>query len=316
MPDRALIHRSLPILLPSLALVVMLAVIFTIQPSAMSYFGFTLLFKLSPPLVFAALAQMLIILQGDIDLSNGAFVGLVTCIAAIFLIDTPFLAVLVLAAAVLTYVALGWLIHHRQLPSIIVSLGASFIWLGLAIIILPAPGGTVPGWLKTAMAWKPPLMPLPIWIALAAGGVAHLVLMRSSLGVMLRASGGNPRAVQRAGWSIPAIRFAVYAAAALLLVLAGLMLAGLITSGDPNVAPSYTLLGVGAVVLGGGSFVGGQVSPIGTVIGALTLSLAGSFLSFVQVPPTWQIGAQGVILFLVLVGRVLVDDPARIGGRA
>ena len=62
----------------------MLAVIFTIQPSAMSYFGFTLLFKLSPPLVLAALAQMLIILQGDIDLSNGAFVGLVTCISRRF----------------------------------------------------------------------------------------------------------------------------------------------------------------------------------------------------------------------------------------
>lgn len=308
MLDRAQIRRSLPILLPSLALTVMLAVIFTIQPSAFSYFGFTLLFKLSPPLVFAALAQMLIILQGDIDLSNGAFVGLVTCIAAIFLTDTPALALLVLAAAGLSYVALGWLIHQRQLPSIIVSLGASFIWLGLAIIILPAPGGAVPGWLKATMSWKPPLLPLPIWIALLAGAVGHFVLMRSSLGVMLRAAGGNPKAVQRAGWSIPAIRFAVYAASALLLALAGLMLAGLITSGDPNVAPSYTLLGVGAVVLGGGSFVGGQVSPIGTVIGALTLSLAGSFLSFLNVPPTWQIGAQGVILFLVLMGRVLVDD--------
>ncbi len=116
--------------------------------------------------------------------------------------------------------------------------------------------------------------------------------------------------MQKAGWSIAWLRVVVYGAAAVLLVLAGLMLAGLIP-GDPNVAPSYTLLGIGAVILGGGAFIGGQVSPVGTVIGALTFSLAGSFLSFLQVPATWQIGAQGVILFLVLAGRVLVDDRRR-----
>ena len=46
--------------LPTLALLVMLAIIFWIRPAAMSYFGFTLLFKLAIPLVFAALAQMLV----------------------------------------------------------------------------------------------------------------------------------------------------------------------------------------------------------------------------------------------------------------
>ena len=311
MLDRTRIRRALPVLLPSVALAVMLVAIFSIQPSAMSYFGFTLLFKMAPPLILAALAQMLVILQGEIDLSNGAFVGLVTCIAAIFLKDDFALAVVILLIAMAGYVALGWLIHYRQLPSIIVSLGASFIWLGTAILILPAPGGAIPDWLRAATSWKPPLLPLPIWIALTIAIVAHLVLMRSSFGVMLRAAGGNPRAVQKAGWSVPWLGGAVYSAAAVLLVLAGLMLAGLITSGDPNVAPSYTLLGIGAVILGGGSFIGGQVSPVGTVIGALTLSLAGSFLSFLQVPATWQIGAQGVILFLVLVGRVLVDDRRR-----
>ena len=127
MLDRTRIRRALPVLLPSVALAVMLVAIFSIQPSAMSYFGFTLLFKMAPPLILAALAQMLVILQGEIDLSNGAFVGLVTCIAAIFLKDDFALAVVILLIAMAGYVALGWLIHYRQLPSIIVSLGASFI---------------------------------------------------------------------------------------------------------------------------------------------------------------------------------------------
>ncbi|WP_245501349.1 ABC transporter permease [Lichenibacterium minor] len=286
----------------------MLAVIMHIRPTAMSYFGFTLLFKLATPLVFAALSQMLVITLGDIDLSNGSFVGLVTCVTALFLADAPVEALLLYVLAVAAYAAFGLLIHVQRLPSIIVTLGMSFIWLGLAVILLPSPGGAAPAWLNAFMNWRPPLLPLPIWIALLAALAGHLVVTHSSYGAVLRGAGANPRAVERAGWSLLGIRAAVYAAAGSLAVLSGLALTGLTTSGDANIAPSYTLLGVGAVILGGGSFTGGAVSPVGTVVGALTLSLAGSLLSFLQVPPTWQIGAQGVILFLVLAGRILVAE--------
>ena len=54
-------------------------------------------------------------------------------------------------------------------------------------------------------------------------------------------------------------------------------------------------------------FVGGRVSPIGAVIGALTLTLAGSFLSFLRISPDWQIGAQGAILILVLTLRLALN---------
>ncbi|GGE05769.1 ABC transporter permease [Aureimonas endophytica] len=302
----AWLEDGLAVVLPAVALLAMLAVIFAIRPSAMSYFGFTLLFKLAVPLVFAALAQMLVIMLGDIDLANGSFVGLVTCVTAVYLPSAPMVALLVYLGLVLAYAGIGYLIHLRQLPSIIVTLGLSFIWLGTAVLVLPSPGGQAPDWLKAFVTWKTPLMPLPLWLSLLAALAGHFVITRSALGPVLRGAGANPRAVERAGWSITAIRVGVYAAAGLLTLVAGLLLTGLTTSGDPNVAPAYTLLGVGAVILGGGSFTGGTVSPVGTVIGALTLSLAGSLLSFLQVPPTWQIGAQGLILFLVLAGRVLL----------
>ncbi|WP_168879427.1 ABC transporter permease [Rhizobium sp. P28RR-XV] len=294
--------------LPAIALVVMLTVIFWIRPAAMSYFGFTLLFKLAVPLMFAALAQMLVIMLGDIDLSIGSFVGFVTCVTALYLDTAPILAIAIFIGSILVYAGIGLVIHLRQLPSIIVTLGMSFIWLGVAIIILPAPGGAAPAWLSGFMAWRPPLLPLPVLLAIAAALMGHFVISRSSYGAVLRGAGGNPRAIQRAGWSIAMIRAAVYAAAGLLGLIAGITLTGLTTSGDPNVAPAYTLLGVGAVILGGGSFTGGIVSPVGTVIGALTLAIAGSLLSFLQVPPTWQIGAQGGILFLVLAGRIVLAE--------
>src|SRR5580698_5641022 len=94
-------------------------------------------------------------------------------------------------------------------------------------------------------------------------------------------------------------------------VLAGMALIGLTTSADANLANGYTLLSIAGVILGGGEFVGGRVSPIGAVIGALTLTLAGSLLNFMRISPDWQVGAQGGILIIVLAARAMINQTDR-----
>ncbi|HSV44235.1 MAG TPA: ABC transporter permease [Ramlibacter sp.] len=299
-------RAALALGLPVLALIVMLGTIFSIRPAAMSYFGIHLLLNLSVPLLLAALAQMLVIGLGDIDLSIGSFVGFVTCVSAVFLASSPLLAVAILLGAIAAHAGVALLIHLRRLPSIMVTLGTSFVWLGLALLILPTPGGLAPAWLTGLADAKPPLFPLPVWIALLAGTLGHWVVMRSSYGVVLRGAGANPQAVGRFGWSLARVRVLAYVAAGCLATLAGIALAAITTSGDPHVAPAYTLLSIGSVILGGGVFTGGLISPLGTVIGAMTLSLAASLLSFLQIPPAWQAGAQGAILLLVLAGRAFI----------
>ena len=157
------------------------------------------------------------------------------------------------------------------------------------------------------MTLKPWLVPFPILASVAIAAVVHVGLMRSPYGVVLRGAGGNPRAVERAGWSMLRVKVTMFALAGFFGVLSGIALVGLTTSADANIALRYTLLSIAGVILGGGEFVGGRVSPVGAVIGAMTLTLAGSFLSFLRLNPDWQIGAQGAILILVLALRVLID---------
>jgi ribose transport system permease protein len=183
----------------------------------------------------------------------------------------------------------------------------SFIWVGGAILLLPSPGGTAPQWLQALVRIKPPLVPLAIIACFVLGGAMHFFLMRSTVGVVLRGAGGNPLAIAKAGWSLLRIKVAMYAMAGSFGVLSGLFLVGLTTSADANVALRYTLLSIAGVILGGGEFVGGRVSPIGAVLGALTLVLAGSLLSFIRISPDWQIGAQGAILIFVLALRAAVN---------
>jgi ribose transport system permease protein len=301
---------------PFMALAALLAGVFWLQPRAMSYTGLNLLFNLAVPIALATLAQMFIIAVNDLDLSMGAFVSFVACVTATVLNDTPVLGALILLAAIGVYAAVGVVIHVRRLPAIVVTLGMSFVWTGIAVMILPSPGGSAPGWIRTLMTVRPPLVPMAIVASVLIALVAHLIVARSSLGVLIRGVGGNERSVARAGWSVLRARAAAYALAGLFGVLAGMALVGLTTSADANIALRYTLLSIAGVILGGGEFTGGRVSAVGAVVGALTLTLAGSFLSFLRLSPDWQIGAQGAILILVLALRLGLDALERRRARA
>lgn len=299
--------NTLRLIIPAASLAILLAAVFYIQPRAMSYTGLNLLFNLAVPIALATIAQMLIMAVNDLDLSIGTFVSFAACVTAVYMPTEPVTAIAILAASVLTYAALGMIIHLRDLPSIVVTLGMSFVWGGLAVIILPAPGGEAPVWLRAVMVSKPPFVPMAIIASLLIALVAHLLVMRTTFGVLMRGVGGNARSVARAGWTVLWIKGATYAAAGFFAILSGIALVGLATSADANIALRYTLLSIAGVILGGGEFVGGRVSPVGAVIGALTLTLAGSFLSFMRISPDWQIGAQGAILIIVLGLRLVLN---------
>jgi ribose transport system permease protein len=304
---KANVQRPVRALLPALALALVLLAIGLLNPRAIGYLGFNLMLNLAIPIALATVAQMFVIAGNDLDLSIGAFVGFVGCVAVTWLHDAPLVGITILAGCIGLYALLGALIHLRNLPSIIVTLGMSFVWQGLAILVLPSPGGNAPDWLLTLMAIKPPYIPLPVLAALALAAVAHCGLMGTSYGAILRGAGGNAAAIGRAGWSLLKVKMVSFAFAGLFGVLSGLALVGIATSGDANIGNGYTLLSIAGVILGGGEFTGGRVSPIGTVIAALTLTLAASsLLTFMQIPPDWQVAANGGILILVLAVRMLI----------
>jgi len=299
--------RLLRAALPFLTLAIVLTATFYVQPRTMSYFGLNLMLQYAVPIALATIAQMFIITVNDLDLSIGPFVGLVGVVAATLLNSSPVLGIAALMVCVLAYGVVGALIHVRNLPSIVVTLGLSFVWLGIAVTMLPSPGGKAPAALKAIMTVQTPYVPFPILAAVAIGLVVHLALMTTSFGVVARGAGGNPKALARAGWSILGTKVVMYMLAGLFGLLAGLALLGLTTSADAHVADRYTLYSIAGVILGGGEFIGGRINPIGAVVGALTLALAGAFLIFLRISPDWQIGAQGAVLIIVLALRALAS---------
>jgi ribose transport system permease protein len=297
--------------LPGLSFALVIIGIASLNPRAISYLGLNLMLNLGIPVALATVAQMFVITVNDLDLSIGTYVSFVGCVAATWLRDAPLIGVAVLAGSVLVYGAIGAVIYLRNVPSIVVTLGMLFVWQGLAILVLPKPGGKPPVWLHDLINFRMPYTPFPIIAAIVIAAVVEVGLMRTSYGAILRGSGGNPNAIGRAGWSLLKTKIVMFALAGLFGVFSGLALIGLTTSADANIGKGYTLLSIAGVILGGGEFVGGRVSPVGAVIGALTLTLAGSLLNFMRISPDWQVGAQGGILIVVLAARSLINQAAR-----
>jgi ribose transport system permease protein len=108
----------------------------------------------------------------------------------------------ILLGSVILYGAIGAVIHLRNVPSIVVTLGMLFVWQGLAILVLPKPGGKAPVWLHDLMSYRTPYVPFPIVAATGIAAVVHVGLMRTSYGAILRGAGGNANAIGRAGWSL------------------------------------------------------------------------------------------------------------------
>jgi ribose/xylose/arabinose/galactoside ABC-type transport system permease subunit len=293
-------------LLPTTASAIVLCIIFAIQPGITNYTGLTLLLSGMFPLVLASLAQMFVIAAGDVDLSIGSFIGLVNVVVAVILGPHPALGVLFLVGLLVAQIALGVLVTVRRLPSIIVTLGASFIWLGLAIVILPTPGGAVPQQIVDFVNIAPPFVPGVIAGIVVVTAVSSWLLMGTRYGAVLRAVGSNPDGAGRAGWSVLKARTVLYGLSGLLGVLSGLVLSGQAVAGDAYIAQSYVLLTIAAVIVGGASFRGGDVSSGGTVAGALLMGLIAALLQFLEISSDYQVGAQGLLLILILVLRAAV----------
>ncbi|MEP5608787.1 MAG: ABC transporter permease, partial [Marinobacter alexandrii] len=231
---------------------------------------------------------------------------------ATFLRETPILGVAALLGCVLAYALLGALVQLRSVPSLIATLGASFIWLGVGLFVLPVPGGLAPDWLFKYAMWKPPaFIPAPIITMVVATAITWFVTRRTGLGVRFRSLGSNPVALVRSGGSLVITRMLAYGTVGLLGVLSGITLTAEIGGGDVNAVPGYTLTTVAAVILGGGMFTGGRAVAWGTLFGAVTLGLLTVLLTLLSLSSNLQPAVQGFIVIAVLAGRLVVERITR-----
>jgi ribose transport system permease protein len=102
------------------------------------------------------------------------------------------------------------------------------------------------------------------------------------------------------GWKI-----AIYALAGGICGIAGLLISSRLNSAQPALGLGYELDAIAAVVIGGTSLAGGRGSILGTIIGALIMSVLLNGLRILSVAQEWQTVVTGVIIIAAVYADML-----------
>lgn len=271
----------------------------SIHNSAFTLFGVELLISGALPLIFAALGQTFIIGLSHFDFGIGSYMGLISVISATLLFSNPFIGLLAILGILLLYSSMGVLIYYRNIPPVIVTLGASFIWTGIAYTLQGMPGGQSPEWLSSIFSQQILHIPSVLVIGLL-GMLGAWGIYRSRYGTVMRGFGNHEVSMMRSGWSKLKAYWFTYLSAGFFGLLGGMTFTAITSSSDAKAMDSYTMLTTAAVIIGGGTLSGGRVSHIGAVFGAITLSLVTILLGFLQVSSDYTAAVQGIILLVIL----------------
>jgi ribose transport system permease protein len=228
-------------------------------------------------LLLIAAAGTAPILMGSIDLSVGAMVSLTAVIAGEAAKTFGQIGVfVVLPLGFVLGLINGLIVSRLKLPSFLVTLGTSFVFAGLALIVsggfpvtltLKGPvvahllDGNLTSWLSASLLW-----------ALAFWGLAILVLRRTVFGRYVYAIGGNERAALGAGLPVARTKTLAFAMGGVLCAMAGILTLFETSAATASIGSSYLLTSIAAIVVGGTPLSGGEGGVGRGIIGALVLT--------------------------------------------
>lgn len=299
----------------TLGLLVLLALLFVLTRIIQPNFGASGLDSLSRatlPFAFATAAMAVVVIAGGIDLSVASMMAVAGVTAAVLMdgagtAGTLFAVAAVLGLGVVMGAINGALIVITRVPDIVVTLAMLFVWEGVALLILVAPGGAATPWLRDIIvgSFVFPWLPRSFVFLTVVLALIWVPLKRSKLGLSIYAIGSNELAAYRSGVSVGATRIAAYAICGLLSAIGGLTLTMSTGIGEPIPGP-YLLASVAAVVLGGVVLGGGRGALLGPIIAVFVLRLVRMDLTLASVDPNVTTIVEGTIMVVVvMLGGVL-----------
>jgi ribose transport system permease protein len=208
-----------------------------------------------------------------------------------------------LVAAVLVGLVTGIGVGIFRVHPLIMTLGMSFVVLGLANIwqLQNAASGTgVPADLRAVgsnLAFE--IVPWSLVVFVPVAAFILLLLRRTGYGRMLYAIGDNPVAARLSGARSWQVLTLLYVISAILAAIAGFLISGLNNVASVTLADSYVLPSVAAAVIGGTSILGGRGGFVGTIVGALILTVVESLLSSLGYPEAVRQVLFGAIIVAV-----------------
>jgi ribose transport system permease protein len=265
-------------------------------------------------LLLVALAQMVVLSLGQMNLSIGSIGGLVAIIESGLMVRYGVPVPVALASGLVLGVACGvingLLVYWTKINSFVLTLGTSYVFAGINLGITHAtPFYHIPNEISSfgqARVGPFPLMAaVTIVLTLLLAGFLYQVV----LGRQLLAVGGNPVAARLSGLPIRRVTLTAHAISGFLAAVAGTMLMAQLGQGQPTIGATWVLPSFAGPIIGGAALAGGSAPVLGTVLAMVLISLIDDGLVLVSADPFWvQFLIGALILGAVVLGRTRLSD--------
>lgn len=256
------------------------------------------------PLLIAGIAAAALLISGNVDLSIGGIFAFVSVMTGVVARDTgsPVLAVLVgIAAGTCLGLTNGVLVRRLSISPIIVTLGTAFVFRGLAYVV--SDGNAVFGFPQAFIELGRTRflgLPVQVTIALIVFAFGAVVLTRTVFGVRTFAIGGNAEAARLEGINVGRHVTVLYACSGLAVAIASILTTAQLGSGTANIALTFELDVLTAIILGGVGFAGGTGRPAGVLVGVMFIGILNAGMIFVGLAEYYQQITKGAVLLLAL----------------
>jgi ribose transport system permease protein len=302
-----------PALFALVLLVLAVVINLVVQPNMFARETLNSNMRVFLPIILMAVGQAIVILGGGIDISVGGTVSIVNTVLAtqVGLEGSPedmwryiFISLLIglLAGAIN-----GFFIAYLRLQPIITTYATSFLYAGLALFLLPNPGGGIPAEVAALYRNSIPLtLPLAFYV-IAIVLLIWLYISSTRYGKFLYAVGGKAEAAYETAVPVNWVQFSTYVISGLMAAFAGIAITMLSGSGNADIGGPMTLNSITAVVIGGNALSGGVGGVVGPVMGAITLGIIQNIISFASIDTWWETLVKATIIVLALAAPGIIN---------
>ncbi len=291
--------------LKAFSVLILLGVVFTaFNRNFLSVNNLITVLQQSSHIAILAYAETLVIITGGIDLSLGSILAVAGVVAGKMMlagISVPVATLCGILVGGFCGLINGVLVAKMKLVPFIATLGMQNIARGMAYVVtnsLPVSG--LPESFYVIGGGKIGRIPVPVVLMLVLALLFAFLMNRCTFGRRVYAIGSNREAARLSGIKASRVQMAVFAIGGLLAGLVGIILASRVVSAQPNAGLSYESDGIAAAIIGGTSPSGGSGTILGTVIGALTISVLKNGLNVLQVNAFWQQVAIGIVIIVAV----------------
>ncbi|MGP4115236.1 ABC transporter permease [Streptomyces sp. 4N509B] len=263
-----------------------------------------------------AIGTTFVIISAGIDLSIGTGMALCAVMAGVFMVKADLPLTVGVPLTILFGGLMGLVnginIAVLRIPPFIATLAMMLVAEGLALVVsdsTPIYFSEVSGYTDISTGRLVPSIDIPnaVLVLALVAAIAGVLLTKTLLGRYTYSIGSNEEATALSGIDVRRWKIAIYTFAGLFIGLAGVLISARLGSAQPATGMGYELQAIAAVVIGGTSLSGGKGSIVGTLIGALIISVLNNGLQIMEIPQEWQ----NVILGCVILVAVYTDRVRR-----